>query len=97
MHAPRVPHLEGVKRTFRIKKTSPRKYLLFGIHRYMKVKAFTDADWDVSIDDRRSIGGYFLLMAIQLLGEVKSSFVVAKSSADAEYRAMAHGVAVYCG
>lgn len=39
MYAPRVPHLEAVERILRYLE-KPRKDLLFGNHRHMKIKRF---------------------------------------------------------
>lgn len=57
------------------------------------VKAYTDADWAGSFDDRRSTYGYctFFLGNLVNLRSKKES-VVSRSSAEEEFRAMAHGV-----
>jgi hypothetical protein len=57
------------------------------------LEAFTDADWVGSVDDRRSTFGYCTFLGGNLVTwRSKKQSVVARSSAEAEYRAMAHGV-----
>ena len=74
-------------------KSAPGKGLLFSKHGHLKIEAFTDADWAGSIDDRRSTSGYCTLVGGNLVTwRSKKQSVVARSSAEAEYRAMAQGV-----
>ena len=57
------------------------------------VEVFTDPDWAGSVIDRKSTSGYCTQLWGNLVtwrGEKQS--VVARSSAEAEYRAMAHGI-----
>ncbi|KAH9650639.1 hypothetical protein KPL70_026448 [Citrus sinensis] len=55
--------------------------------------AFTDVDWSGSINDRKSTSGYCTLLWGNLVTwRSKKQSVVARSSAEAEFRAMAHGV-----
>ena len=56
------------------------------------MEAFTDADWAGSVDDRRSTSGYCTFIGGNLVTwRSKKQTVVARSSAEAEYRAMALG------
>ncbi|XP_062100605.1 uncharacterized mitochondrial protein AtMg00810-like [Humulus lupulus] len=58
-----------------------------------KVEVFTDADWAGTIDDRKSASSYCTLLWGNLVTwRSKKQSVVARSSAEAEYRAMAHVV-----
>ena len=60
---------------------------------HRKVAAYTDADWVGSIDDRRSTSGYFTFVGGNLVTwRSKKQNVVARSSAEAEYRGMALGI-----
>ncbi|WMV49669.1 hypothetical protein MTR67_043054, partial [Solanum verrucosum] len=53
----------------------------------------TDADWARSLDDRRSTFGYCTLIGGTLVTcRRKKQNVIARSNAEAEYRAMALGV-----
>jgi hypothetical protein len=93
MHDPRTPHLDAVYRILRYLKSAPGKGILFSNHGHFRLEAFTDADWAGSVDDRRSTSGYCTFLGGNLITwRSKKQSVVARSSAEAEYRAMAHGV-----
>ncbi|CAL5418427.1 unnamed protein product [Camellia sinensis] len=92
MHEPRAPHLDAVYRILRYLKSAPGKGILFSNHGHLRLEAFTDADWAGSIDDRRSTSGYCAFVGGNLVTwRSKKQTVVSRSSAEAEYRAMAHG------
>ncbi|RVW67455.1 Retrovirus-related Pol polyprotein from transposon RE1 [Vitis vinifera] len=58
-----------------------------------EVEVFTDADWAGSLTDRRSTTGYCSYVWGNLVTwRSKKQSVVARSSAEAEFRAMAHGI-----
>ncbi|CAL8155134.1 unnamed protein product [Prunus armeniaca] len=60
---------------------------------HLDVIGYTDADWAGSQIDRRSTSGYFTFIGGNLVTwRSKKQNVVARSSAEAEYRGMAHGV-----
>ncbi|XP_062075663.1 uncharacterized mitochondrial protein AtMg00810-like [Humulus lupulus] len=74
-----------------LKKTS-RKGLLFRKNGERGIKAFTDANWAGSIEDRRSTSGYCTNVWGNLVTwRSKKQPVVARSSAEAELRALAQG------
>src|SRR5262249_17260499 len=54
MHDPREPHMEAVYRILRYLKSAPGRGLLLSKHGHLQIRAFTDADWAGSLDDRRS-------------------------------------------
>ncbi|CAL5358524.1 unnamed protein product [Camellia sinensis] len=93
MHAPRATHLEAVMRILRYLKSSPGKGLYFSKHSHLNVEAYTDADWAGLVTDRRSTSGYCTFVGGNLVTwRSKKQNVVARSSAEAEFRAMAQGV-----
>ncbi|KAL6983238.1 Beta-galactosidase 8 [Sarracenia purpurea var. burkii] len=93
MHDPRVSHLDAVYRILRYLKSAPGKGILFSNHGHLRLESFTDVDWAGSIDDRRSTSGYCAFLGGNLITwRSKKQTVVARSSVEAEYRAMAHGV-----
>ncbi|KAL5724977.1 hypothetical protein ACHQM5_008176 [Ranunculus cassubicifolius] len=60
---------------------------------HQQIEAYTDVDWAGSIEDRRSTSGYFTFVGGNLVTwRSKKQNVVARSSAEAEYRGMALGI-----
>jgi hypothetical protein len=93
MHSPRESHMEAVYRILRYLKSAPGRGILFSKHDHLQVEAYTDADWAGSVMDRRSTSGYCTFVGGNLVTwRSKKQSVVARSSAEAEFRAMAHGV-----
>lgn len=93
MHDPCQGHLNVVYRVLRYLKQTPGKGLFFKKTFKRNVEVFTDADWAGSIDDRKSTSGYCTLLWGNLVTwRSKKQSVFARSSTEAEYRAMAHGV-----
>ncbi|RVW35006.1 Retrovirus-related Pol polyprotein from transposon RE1 [Vitis vinifera] len=85
-------HLEAVYRILRYLKSTPGKGLFFKKSEQKTIEAYTDADWAGSVTDRRSTSGYCTYIWGNLVTwRSKKQSVVARSSAEAEYRAMAHG------
>lgn len=92
MHAPRTAHLTTVHRFLRYLKGSPGQGILYKSHGYTKAIAFTDSDWAGFLSDRRSTTGYCTMVGGNLVScKSKRQVVTTKSSAEAEYRAVAHG------
>ncbi|XP_070031866.1 uncharacterized mitochondrial protein AtMg00810-like [Nicotiana tomentosiformis] len=70
--------------------STPGKGLLFSKHDHLQKEAFTDADWAGSLDDRRSTSSYCMIVGGNLITwRRKKQRVVSRSSAKAEYKAMA--------
>jgi hypothetical protein len=93
MHDPRKPHMDAVERILRYLKSTPGKGILFSNHGNLKIEGYTDADWAGSANDRRSTSGYFTFVGGNLVTwRSKKQPVVARSSAEAEFRGMALGV-----
>lgn len=93
MHDPREPHLALVKRVLRYIKGT----LDFGlqIHRSASTDliAYSDADWASCPETRRSTSGYAVFLGDNLVSwSSKYQATVSRSSAEAEYRAVANAV-----
>ncbi|RVW97655.1 Retrovirus-related Pol polyprotein from transposon TNT 1-94 [Vitis vinifera] len=72
---------------------SPGRGLYFKKTSSREVEVFTDADWAGSLTNRRSTTGYCSYVWGNLVTwRSKKQSVVARSSAEAEFRAMAHGI-----
>ncbi|XP_024172378.1 uncharacterized mitochondrial protein AtMg00810-like [Rosa chinensis] len=92
MQNPSEDHMDAVVRILRYLKRAPGKGLMFSKHNCLEVSGYTDADWAGCITDRRSTSGYFTFVGGNLVTwKSKKQKVVARSSAEAEYRGMAHG------
>lgn len=93
MHSPTNCHLSAVMRILRYLKGAPGQGLFFKKTADKSISIFTDADWGGSKKDMRSTSGY----ATYLWGNLvtwrsKKQTVVARSSAEAELRALALGI-----
>ncbi|CAN6681761.1 unnamed protein product [Malus baccata var. baccata] len=93
MHSPIVDHMKAVMRILAYLKSAPGKGVLYECHGHMRIERFTDADWAGDVTDRRSTSGYFTFVGGNLVTwRSKKQNAVSRSSTEAEYRGMAHGV-----
>ncbi len=92
MSAPRTLHLVAAKRILRYLKGSLEFGLLF--HHSTSpliIKAYPDADWASFPDSRRSTTGFCVFLGSNLISwTAKKQPTVSHSSAEAEYRSLAH-------
>ena len=93
MHDPREIHLQATYRVLHYLKTHPRKGISFKKTSNIALAIYTDADFARSPFDRWSTTGYCTFIGGNLVSwRSKKQNVVARSSAKAEFRAMAAGV-----
>ncbi|XP_054824785.1 uncharacterized mitochondrial protein AtMg00240-like [Prosopis cineraria] len=88
--APRRTHMVAVERVLRFLKCTPGQGILLTAKGPMKLEAYCDADWAGCLDTRQSCTGYLIKVGGSPVSwKSKKQSMVARSSVDAEYRAMA--------
>ncbi|XP_019068151.1 secreted RxLR effector protein 161-like [Solanum lycopersicum] len=93
MHAPTEQNFQALKKILCYLKGSSRRGLLFQKEN-LELSIYSDSDWANDKDDRRSTTGYLLFLGQNLISWcTKKQTRVSRSSTEAEYRAMAAGVA----
>ena len=93
MNSPGLEHFEAVYRIQRYLKGTPGTGLFFKSRGNLQIEAYIDADWAGSITDRRSTSGYYTYVGGNLVTwRSKKQNVVARSSVEVEFRAVALGV-----
>jgi len=93
MHDPREPHLLALKRILRYIKGTLHLGLLLRPSSTPDFVVYTDADWAGCPDTRKSTSGYAVFLGDNLISwSSKCQNTVSRSSAEAEYRAVANGV-----
>jgi histone deacetylase 1/2 len=94
LHAPTSTHWTAVKRILRYVKFTTEVGLTISRRNSFRISAFSDADWAGSIDDRRSTGGFAVFFGSSLISwSARKQNTVARSSTEAEYKAMANATA----
>ncbi|CAL8151773.1 unnamed protein product [Prunus armeniaca] len=90
MHAPRTSHLTTVNRILRYLKSCPGRGILMKKNGRSQIVGYSNADWAGCPIDRKSTTGYCIFVGGKLVTwKSKKQNVIALSSAEAEYRAMA--------
>jgi hypothetical protein len=91
MTNPRVPHMNAVIRILKHLKIAPNHGLFYRSSGHLCIEGCTDVDWAGSPLDRKSTTGYCTFICDNLVTKrSKKQPIVARSSAEAGYRAMAH-------
>jgi len=94
MHDPREPHLAALKRILRYIRGTLHLGLLLRPSTQSDLLVYTDADWAVCPDTRKSTSGYVVFLGDNLVSwSSKRQNAVSRSSVEAEYRAVANAVA----
>jgi hypothetical protein len=94
MHDPREPHLVALKQILRYIRGTLALGLLLRPSTGTDLVVYTDADWADCPDTRRSTSGYAVFLGDNLISwSSKRQNTVSRSSAEAEYRDVANGVA----
>ncbi|KAK8946453.1 hypothetical protein KSP39_PZI007004 [Platanthera zijinensis] len=90
VQAPRSAHYSAVLRILRYLRTSVNRSLFFSATSPLTLRAFSDADWAGDITTRRSTTGFCIFLGDSLISwRSKKQESIARSSTEAEYRAMA--------
>lgn len=93
MHNPSTQNFLALQRILRYLKGTLHQGILFQ-KGDMEISVYSDSDWASDKDDRRSTTGYMIFFGPNLISWcTKKQKSVSRSSTEAEYRAMAAGVA----
>jgi len=97
MQSPRAAHWNLVKRILRYLRGSISDGLFISASPSTELKAYSDADWAGYPDTRRSTSGYCVFLGDSLVSwSLKRQPMVSRSSAEAEYRAVANAATECC-
>ncbi|KAG8487770.1 hypothetical protein CXB51_018003 [Gossypium anomalum] len=94
MHKPLDTHFKAMKIVLRYLAATSHYGLCFQPAKRMVLTGFSDANWGLDIDDRRSTSGYCIYFGGSTVSwSSKKQQVVSRSNAEAEYHSLAHAAA----
>nr|XP_016438494.1 PREDICTED: uncharacterized mitochondrial protein AtMg00810-like [Nicotiana tabacum] len=94
MHAPKTSHYEDTLHIVKYIKKQPGLGLLMSSRGEEKVEALCDSDWASCPMSEKSITGVCVKLGTSLISwKAKKQSTISRSSAEAEYRSMAHTIA----
>ena len=94
MHDPRKPHLTALKRILLYIEGTLHLGLLLRPSSQSELTVYSNADWASCPDTRKYTSGYAVFLGDNLVSWLsKQQNTVSRSSAEAEYRAVANGIA----
>lgn len=97
MHDPRDSHWQLLKRVLRYVKGTSHYGVQFYKNSSLDLVAYSDADWAGCPDTHKSTSGFCVFLGANLISwSSKRQNTVSRSSAEAEYRAVANCVAESC-
>uniref|UniRef100_A0A803N9Y9 Retrovirus-related Pol polyprotein from transposon TNT 1-94-like beta-barrel domain-containing protein n=1 Tax=Chenopodium quinoa TaxID=63459 RepID=A0A803N9Y9_CHEQI len=89
MHPPTSTHLQAVKRLLKYSASLTSHCILLASSSTTQLIAYCDSDWAICPSTQRSTTGYYILLRNSPISwKAKKQFQVARSSAEAEYKAM---------
>jgi hypothetical protein len=89
MHDSREGHIDVVYQILRYLKNASGKRLIFRKNGHLNIEGYCDSDWASCPDDRKFTSGYCMFVGGNLVSwKSKKQTVVARSTAETEYRVM---------
>jgi len=93
MHSPIKRHMNAIFHVLRYLKGTLGKGLMFKKTKDRGIEGFIDADWVGSLEDSKSTTGYYTKVWENVVTwRSKKQSVLSRSSAEAEFRAIAQGI-----
>ncbi|XP_075499123.1 uncharacterized protein LOC142537497 [Primulina tabacum] len=90
LHSPKKSHMDAAIRVVRYLKSAPGLGILLSANSDIHLSAYCDSDWAACPMSRRSLTGYCVKLGDSLVScKTKKQSTVSRSSAEAEYMAMA--------
>lgn len=91
MQHPKTSHMEAALRVLRYLKSAPGFGILLSTQSSPSITSFCESDWGTCPMSRRSVTGFCIKLGESLISwKTKKQSTISRSSAEAEYRAMAN-------